>query len=149
MATSLPASASSKSLLDVLDSPARLQELFASFSSRDAEGRGDEQSRNGESDDTGRDGAAANALLEKRLLLSAQLGLALLEKQEQLVNENQGLLSKQRELESSVSQLLDRLAQSYKENAQLIKVRRLSQLSVRLHCHARMSAKPQSKQADD
>lgn len=124
MSVSLPASASSKSLLDALDSPARLQELFASFSAggSGANGAGSD-GEDGAYDNEGVEGPAALALLEKRLLLSAQLGLALLEKQEQLVNDKKGLQAKQKELETSVSQLLDRLAQSYKENAQLIKVR--------------------------
>lgn len=117
MAGSLPPSASSRSLLDALDSPARLQELFASFSA----GNGSRNDAN-EHDGDGVEGSAAVALLEKRLLLSAQLGLALLEKQEQLVENKKGLKLKHKELETSVSQLLDRLAQSYKENAQLIKV---------------------------
>lgn len=135
MSSGLPPSASSKSLLDVLDSPTRLQELFASFSSRNGSRNGsgisnDEEGDDGDGDGDDVDSPAAFALLEKRLLLSAQLGLALLEKQEQLVNENRGLQTKQKELETSVSQLLDRLAQSYKENAQLIKV------SIVEHCAA-------------
>jgi len=103
---SLPASASSKSLLAALDSPKQLQEIFAGFS---------EHANN----DT-QDGPS----LESRLLLSAQLGLALLSKQQNLADETQRLQLKNNELEASLSQLLDRLASSYKENAQLIKVRR-------------------------
>lgn len=139
MLNSLPPSASSKSLLDVLDSPTRLQELFASFSSRNGsrQGSGDNGDAE-EEDEDGTEGPAAFALLEKRLLLSAQLGLALLEKQEQLVSENKGLQTKQKELETSVSQLLDRLAQSYKENAQLIKVSSMSNIAIyRTDCQAR------------
>lgn len=117
MASSLPASASSKSLLDALDSPARLQELFASFRAGSSSNTDDQEHAEDRID-----GPAGLALLEKRLLLSAQLGLALLEKQEQLVQEKKGLQLKHKELETSVSQLLDRLAQSYKDNAQLIKV---------------------------
>lgn len=116
MSSGLPASTSSKSLLDTLDSPTKLQELFAGFSASS-----NHENDSGERSDS--EGSAALALAEKRLLLSAQLGLALLEKQAVLVEENAKLQGKQKELEASISQLLDRLAQSYKDNAQLIKVR--------------------------
>jgi hypothetical protein len=89
----LPSSASSKSLIDVLDSPTRLQELFASFSSGNHPGAEQKE----EHQDGSESDSAALLLLEKRLALSAQLGLALLEKQEQLLNENRGLHAKHKE----------------------------------------------------
>jgi hypothetical protein len=87
----LPSSASSKSLIDVLDSPTRLQELFASFSNNPG-AQNKEDHQDGSESDSG-----ALLLLEKRLARSAQLGLALLEKQEQLLNENRGLHAKHKE----------------------------------------------------
>ena len=110
----LPSSASSKSLLEALDSPARLQEIFAGFRQG---GVIHEEDGNAEGKEN-----VSNEQLERQLLVSAQLGLALLEKQEHLTTSNTALQSKQKELEASISQLLDRLASSYKENAQLIKV---------------------------
>jgi hypothetical protein len=110
----LPSSPSSKSLLE---DPARLQAAFASFRSpstihEDGEGDADEA----------RNGRESVEEIERQLQVSAQLGLALLERQEQLTADKKALQGKQRELEASISQLLDRLASSYKENAQVIKV---------------------------
>lgn len=116
----LPASASSKSLLE---DPTRLQAVFASF-------------RPSTIQEDGEDGPDAVAdtspeELERQLHVSAQLGLALLERQEQLINDKKALQAKQKELEASISQLLDRLASSYKENAQVIKV----SVSLSVCCH--------------
>lgn len=108
----LPASASSRSLLE---DPTRLQEVFASF-------RPSATIHEDGADETGDNASLTVEELEKQLHVSAQLGLALLERQEQLASDKKALQTKQRELEASISQLLDRLASSYKENAQLIKV---------------------------
>lgn len=110
----LPASASSKSLLE---DPTRLQEVFASFRPSSTIPEDREEHAYGASD-----GHATAEELEKQLHVSAQLGLALLERQEQLTAEKKALQAKHKELEASISQLLDRLASSYKENAQVIKV---------------------------
>lgn len=107
----LPASASSKSLLE---DPTRLQAVFASFRPSTIQEDGEDAPH-----------AVADTSpeeLERQLHVSAQLGLALLERQEQLTADKKALQGKQRELEASISQLLDRLASSYKENAQVIKV---------------------------
>ena len=116
----LPSLLSSKSLFEALDSPEQLQEIFAGFKAiRDVE----ENEKNGSIGDRDGDGSSVLEGLETKLLLSAQLGLALLEKQQLLETDNKAFEIKRRELEASVSQLLDRLASAYKENAQLIKVR--------------------------
>ena len=112
----LPSSTSTKSLLDALDSPEQLQELFAGFKAvREVDTSREDSNGNG-------DARSTLEGLEAKLFLSAQLGLALLEKQQQLGAENTALTNKQRESDATLSQLLDRLASSYRENAQLIKV---------------------------
>lgn len=114
--SSLPASESSKSLREALDSPEQLAGLFAAFSAKASDNTVDD------GHDDSPDSASRQQGLEAKLLLSAKLGLALLEKQQGLVDDNKALETKHKELEASLSQLLDRLASSYKENAQLIKV---------------------------
>lgn len=141
----LPSSTSSKSLLEALESPEQLEAIFSGFRVTTAARHGKDSSickgpsisqqrtytadsfndatragAEGHDDDDGQASGARD--LEAKLELSAKLGLALLEKQHRLSEENANLVHKQHELEASVSQLLDRLASSYKENAQLIKV---------------------------
>ena len=116
----IPASASSTSLLELR--PARLQSFFNGAISIKEEG-GHGAGADIDIHD-GYEASTAQAELERQLRTSARIGLGLLEKTESLEADNEALRSKHREQEASISQLLDRLAQSYKENAQLIKVKR-------------------------
>lgn len=122
----IPPSASSTSLLELR--PARLQSFFHGAISIREEGVGpgaDTDDHHGnETLDTQTQQSLSVEELERQLRISARIGLGLLEKTESLEADNEGLRNKQREQEASISQLLDRLAQSYKENAQLIKVGR-------------------------
>lgn len=115
----------SPSLLKALDSPGKLQEIFAGFREGGAGGHGRAESEEATAGNTSISSNVHEAL-ERDLMLSAQLGLALLEKQQLVEAHNVELVAKQKELETSVSQLLDRLASSYKDNAQLERVSLLS-----------------------
>lgn len=115
---------SSKTLL--IDEPEQLQQVFAQLS----DSRDDDEAAAAEVDDADNAGSPSARVscrrcsrLEDKLRLSAQLGLGLLDKKESLARETDALQTKNRELEASISQLLDRLATAYRDNALVIKVR--------------------------
>ena len=115
---------SSKTLL--IDEPEQLQQVFAQLS----DSRDDDEAAAAEVGDVDNAGSPSPRVscrrcsrLEDKLRLSAQLGLGLLDKKESLARETDALQTKNRELEASISQLLDRLATAYRDNALVIKVR--------------------------
>ena len=128
-------SVSSTSLLELR--PARLQSFFHGAISIKEEGSA---AADTDAHDDGDEAPNAQAELERQLRISARIGLGLLEKTESLEADNEALRIKHREQEASISQLLDRLAQSYKENAQLIKVK------PRMRAHTRTGI-PKSRDA--